>query len=441
MTTDTIPAPHHHIEDMATRIQPRTASTMLLWAIGGFFVVALAWASFTRLDRTVHAAGRVVPGSRMQVISNLEGGIVSRILVKQGDQVKKGDTLVVLDRTASGAELGTGEVQAASLAAKIARLDAEIRGREPVYPTTGGSVQLGEQIAIERALHLSRMADLASASNAGAARIQQAQRAVAEAQAAYQSRTSAARAYQQQVDMVRPLVDRGIEPRLSLVQLENNLTIAQSDSAAAAATIARAQASVAEATAARNQQRQDWRAQAATELATAQAEYAARTSALPALADRARRTTIVAPLSGRINRVAVATVGGIVGAGQPIVELVPSEDLLQVEALVNPKDIANVRIGQHARLNISAYDSAVYGGMDGEVVTISPDATLDERTGESHYTVRVRANAASLKGHDGRTLPIGPGMTVDVNLLGDKRSVLSYLFTPISRLSERALRE
>lgn len=436
-----ITAPEHHLEDMATRIRPRTASNLLLWGIGAFFVIALLWATLAKVDRTVHAPGRVVPSSRLQVISNLEGGIVSRILVKQGDLVKKGQPLVVLDRTTVGAELGAGEVQAASLGAKIARLEAEIQGRAPAYPNTGGNPQLAEQVMIERALHASRMSDLASATNAGEARVQQARRVVAEAQATYEARSAAARAYQQQLDMIRPLVDRGIEPRLTLVQLQNNLSVAQSEASAAAATIARSQASVAEAAAALAQLRQNWRATAATELATAQAEYAARRTALPALADRARRTTIVAPLDGRINRVAVATVGGVVGAGQPIVELVPSEDNLAVEALVNPKDIANVRIGQPAKLNISAYESAVYGSMDGQVTTISPDATVDERTGESHYQVRVQANAASLKDPNGRPLPIGPGMTVDVNLLGDKRSVLSYLFTPITRLSERALRE
>lgn len=441
MSTDIIAAPEHHIEDMATRIKPKTASSMLLWGMAAFFLIAILWATFTQLDRTVHAAGRIVPGSRLQVISNLEGGIVSQILVKAGDLVKKGQTLVLLDRTLAGSELGAGESQANSLSAKVARLEAEIQGREPRYPSAAGDAVLAEQISIERSLHMSRMNDLASSTSAGQARINQSQRAVAEARATYEARTASKQAYQQQIAMIRPLVDRGIEPRLTLVQLENNASVATSEAAAAAASIARAQAGVSEAVSALNQLRQVWRSQAATELATAQAEFAARRSALPALADRARRTTVVAPLDGRINRVTVSTVGGVIGAGQPLVELVPSENALLIEAVVNPKDIASVRIGQKAKLNISAYESAVYGSMDGEVVTISPDATVDERTGESHYMVRVRTDAGSLKGANGKPLPIGPGMTVDVNLLGDKRSVMSYLFTPITRLSERAMRE
>lgn len=441
MSTDIIAAPEHHIEDMATRIKPRTASNMLLWGIVAFFVVAVLWATLFTVDRTVHAAGRVVPGSRMQVVANLEGGIVSQILVKTGDMVKKGQPLIRLDRTLIGSELGAGESQANALAAKIARLEGQIQGHSPRYPSPAGNPNLAQQIEVEKALYASSMADLASASSAANARIVQSQRAVAEAQSSLEARRSARDAYQQQLTLIRPLVDRGIEPRMTLVQLENNLNISSADVATAQAAVARAQAGVAEAQSALSQIRQDWRTKAATELTAAQAEFAARRTALPGLADRARRTTIVAPMDGRINRVAVSTVGGVIAPGAPVVELVPSNDTLVVEAMVNPKDIASIRIGQPARLNISAYESAVYGAMDGSVITISPDATLDERTGESHYTVKVEAKAGSLKDKDGRALPIGPGMTVDVNLLGDKRSIMSYLFTPITRLSERALRE
>ncbi|MBM3928580.1 MAG: HlyD family type I secretion periplasmic adaptor subunit [Sphingomonadales bacterium] len=426
---------------MATRIKPRAASNLLLWGIAAFFVIAVLWATLFTVDRTIHAAGRVVPGSRLQVVANLEGGIVSEILVAAGDVVRRGQPLIRLDATLAGSELGAGEAQANALAAKIARLEGQVEGRTPRYPSADGDPVLAQQIAVEKALYAASMADLSSATAAAAARVAQSQRAVTEAQSTLEGRRSARAAYQQQITLLRPLVDRGIEPRMSLVQLENSLNMATADVATAQASIARAQAGVAEAQSALSQIRQDWRTRAATELATAQADYAARRTALPALADRARRTTIAAPMDGRINRVAVSTVGGVIAAGAPVVELVPSNDALLVEARVDPKDIASVRIGQPARLNISAYESAVYGAMDGAVVTISPDATVDERTGESHYTVRVEARAGTLRDANGRPLPIGPGMTVDVNLLGDKRSIISYLFTPITRLSERALRE
>ena len=429
-----------HLEDLADRIKPKAVSNLLLWLILGFIAVFIAWASIVKLDRTVHAPGRVVPSSRLQVLTNFEGGVVSAILVHVGDLVKRGQPLVRLDQTQAGAEFGSSEITVGALNAKIARLQAEIAGREPVYPAAT-TPQVGQQISIERSLHAARMSDLASLSAAGAARAAQAERAVAEARSAYASRVSARDSAKRQLDMIRPLVERGIEPQLTLIQLENSAAVSGTDAAQASAAIARAQSAVAEARASLAQVRSAWRAQAGTDLATAQSEMAARQRSMPALAAKLGRSTVASPVDGRVNRVLVSTVGSSIGAGQPIVEVVPSADTLTVEALVSPKDIAAVRIGQRARVNITAYESGVYGGMDGRVLTISPDATVEERTGESHYTVRVRADAQNFRGPEGQRLVISPGMTADVNLIGDKRSIMAYILTPFTRLREEALRE
>ncbi|MDB5694912.1 MAG: HlyD family type secretion periplasmic adaptor subunit [Sphingomonas bacterium] len=430
----------HNLEDYADRLKLRSASNLLLWLILGFVTIFVIWAALTKLDRTVHAAGRVIPSGRLQVLSHLEGGIVEAILVRQGQVVRRGQPVVRLSELAGGADLGSSRATIGALAAKVARLQAEIDGRTPSYPAATSTIE-AEQIGIERSLHAARMADLASLSAAANARMSQAGRAVAEAQAAYQSRVSARDSARQQLDLMRPLVERGIEPRLTLVQLQSQASVAASDAAQAQAAISRAQGGVAEARAALSQVRQQWRAQAGTELATAQAEMAARRQQMPALADRVRRSVIVAPVDGRVNRVLVSTVGSTIGAGQPIAEVVPTNDSLMIEATVLPKDIASVRLGQPARINITAYDSAIYGAMDGAVDTISPDATVDERTGESHYTIRVRAAGRRFLDPQGKPLQIGPGMTADVSLLGDKRSVLAYIFSPLTKLAQRAARE
>ena len=211
--------------------------------------------------------------------------------------------------------------------------------------------------------------------------------------------------------------------------------------AGASAAISGARSAMAEAQSTLARQRQDWVALAAGELAAAQAEFAARRSALPALAERVERAVIRAPLPGRINRVLVTTVGGVAAPGAPLVELVPSEESLLVEVAIPPQDIAFVRMNQKAKVNITAYDPSVYGGLEGVVVAISPDAVLNEQTGQSFYTVQVRTASNALKDRQGRALPIGTGMVADVSLLGDKRSILSYILTPITRLSERAFRE
>jgi adhesin transport system membrane fusion protein len=429
-----------NLEDLAGRIRPKTASNVLLWGVALFFIAFVVWAALTELDRTVRGQGRVIASSQLQVISNLEGGIIEAINVQPGQMVEAGAELIRLDPTSTGSELGSGQASLAALAAKIARLQAEVAGREPVYPAAPDAAA-AEQIAIERSLHFSRMAELAQIAGAAEARVVQAQRAIGEAQAGYQARISARDARREEAALLRPLVARGIEPRLSLMQAESAAEIAASEAAAAAATVSRAQASLSEARATLGRERQNWRAAAATELAAAQAEFAARRRAIPALNERVERTIVRAPVRGRVNRVLVTTVGGTVAPGAPMVELVASEDSLLVEAQVRPDDIGSVRMNQRARVNITAYDPAVYGALDGEVVSISPDALLNERTGESFYMVRVRTTSNALRNRGGRPLQIGPGMVAEVNLLGDKRSVLNYVLSPITRLRDNAFRE
>ena len=427
-----------HLEDLADRIRPRAASNLLLWAILGFVAIFVVWAAFTELDRTVRGQGRIIASSQLQVVSNLEGGIVDAILVRTGQQVRQGQELVRLNRTQSGAEFGSGQATLAALRAKIARLEAEVAGRSPAYPATTEAA-MAAQVQIERSLHEARMANLAAINAAAQARLVQAQRAAAEASATHQARLSASAAARTELLAIRPLVERGIEPQLSLVRAESAAAVAESDVAAASAAVARAQAGIAEARSVLAQQQQDWRSQAADQRAAARAELVARQRALPALADRVERTEVRSPLAGRVNRVLVTTVGGSVAPGAPLVEIAPDRETLLVEAMVLPKDIGRVRIGQEAKVDISAYDPAVYGSLAGRVSAISPDAVADERTGQTFYIVQVQTD--SDRTGSGRRLAIGTGMTADVSLLGDKRSVLSYLLTPITRLSERAFRE
>lgn len=418
-------------DEFATK---KSANTML-WLIVGFFVLALAWATFTKIDRTVHGIGRVVASSKMQVVSNLEGGVIEEIVVKPGQVVRKGDILVRLSPTLSTSQLGSSEASVDALRAKVARLEGEVRGVAPNYAGVSSNAAQAEQ-----ALHSARMAELSGISSAGGARTVQADRSVAEAEAALAARRSNLSSAQQELDMLRPLAARQIVSRIDLVKAENAVTVAQNEVAAAEAAISRTRASVAEARASGAQQRSDWLGRAGMELSAARAELSARERELPAMADKVDRTTIRAPMTGRVNRVLVTTVGGSVSAGMPIAEIVPTEDALYVEAMVRPQDIGNIRIGQRANVEITAYRQAVYGTLDGEVVTISPDAVLNEKTGESFYTVEVRTTS-KLKEPDGKLLQIGPGMVANVSLLGEKRSVLSYIFSPITRLQENAFRE
>jgi adhesin transport system membrane fusion protein len=429
-----------HLEDMVVdRIKPRKVANLLLWIIAGFFVLFFAWAALAQVDRSVHASGRIIPDSRLQVISNLEGGIVREIMVETGDSVTRGQPLIRLDPIQREADFGANSATAVALQAKIARLQGQLTGRAPRYPGDG-SADSNQAIAIERALYAAEMAELSSLVQTAEARILQATRAVAEAEANLQSALSQSRSYEQQIGLIRPLVERGIEPRMTLVQLENNVAMARAQADAQRASISRAQANVAEARSALSQSRQDWRSRVATELADAQGRLAALERTLPALEDRVERSLVSAPVAGKVNRVLVSTIGGTVAPGAPLVEIVPSGDSLLFEARLLPKDVGFVRLGQEARINVTAYQSNVYGALDGRVVSISPDATVDERSGDSFYIVQVRSEGA-LRDARGKALPLGPGMTADISLLGEQRSVLSYLISPFTRLGQRALRE
>lgn len=433
-------APEVHIEDVIVdQIRPRKVANLLLWIIVSFFVLFLIWAAVAQIDRSVHATGRVVPDSRLQVVSNLEGGIISQILVEAGELVERGQALIRLDPVQREGDYGASASTAQSLQAKIARLQGQLTGRTPVYPA-GNSPASQQAISIEQALYGSEMSELASLTQTGEARILQSVRAVGEAEANYRSALSQARSYEQQLDMIRPLVERGLEPRLTLVQLESSAASAQAQAQAAQAGIARFQANVAEAQSSLSQAKQDWRSRVAAQLAESQAQLSALNRTLPALQDRVTRSLVTAPLDGIVNRVLVTTIGGAVGAGDPLVELVPAGETLMLETRLLPKDIGFVRIGQDARVSITAYPSNAYGSLEGTVVSISPDATVDPESGESFYTVQVRSTG-SLEDAAGNPLPVGVGMTADVSILGEKRSVLSYLTAPFTRLGQRALRE
>lgn len=413
----------------------RKSASTILWIIAGFFVLFLLWATLTRIDRTVHGIGRVVPSSRMQVVSNLEGGVIKEILARPGQQVRKGDILVRLSATLSNAELGTGQATVDALRTKVARLNAEVRGEAPNY-----AGMPSDQVEVEEALRKARGAELAGLVSAGNARAAQAARSVSGAQSMLSAKRANLNAAQRELDMIRPLAEKQIASQIDLLRAENAVTVARDEVGVAEAEVARAQSSIAEAQASTAQARSDWLGRAGLEFSAAQAELSARAQTMPALSDKLERTVIRAPMTGRVNRVLVTTVGGSVSSGMPIAEIVPSEDALYIEAMVRPQDIASVRIGQRSKVDITAYRPAVFGSLDGQVVTISPDAVINEKTGESFYTVEVRTVSSLLDKH-GKKLPIGPGMIANVSLLGEKRSILSYLFSPLTRLSENAFRE
>ena len=220
-------------------IKPKVPANIILWIILAFVVIALVWAGLTEIDRTVRANGRVIPSSQLQVVSNLEGGVVEQIMVRVGQDVKRGTPLVRLSPIQPGAELESNRASSDTLQFKIIRLEAEIAGRTPQFPEARNPL-MASQIAVEHSLYRSRMAELASLSNVASARIDQARRAIAEASAAEEARITARETARADLNLIRPLVREGIEPRRSLLQAESAFAVSSSEAAGAGAALGRA---------------------------------------------------------------------------------------------------------------------------------------------------------------------------------------------------------
>ncbi len=415
-----------NIERLPDRIEPNKAANLLLWAITGFVVIFVGWAALARVDEVSRAQGRVIPSRQLQVVSNLEGGIVREILVRQGEKVEAGQALLRLDATQFSAQFTKEQEGYNALVARITRLQAEVEGGSPSFPpgliTTSPAL-----VAAERSLHQARQSELSAALSVANSRLDQAQAAVS-------TRAQAKSLADRELALIGPLVEKGIEPQIELLR-------AQSAASQANGEYRSAQSAVAEASSELRAVREQFRSKAVDDLTAAKAELAGMGRELPALQDRVTRTELKAPISGTVNRVLVNTVGGVVKPGEPLVEIVPGDDTLVVEARVAPADIAFIHPDQRAQVKLTAYDYSIYGSLEGRVERISPDAVLtDERTGETHYLVRVRTEGRLL-GSDGRPLAITPGMVAEVDLLGEKRSILSYILSPIQRVGDKALRE
>ena len=424
----------------ADRIAPRTASRVLLWVILGFLILAFVLAFVLKVNSTTRAQGRVIPSSQLQTISNLEGGIVTDILVKPGQKVRRGEVLVRLDPTQASADFGKGSVTADALQARIIRLQAEVAGTTPVWPAALER-RAPDLVLVERKLHASRMEEIGSQVVAANARFDAARQDAAASRLQADTRSAAGQSADERVAMIRPLVDKGIEPRMTLVQAESDARTAQGDAATARENVGRSVANAAEARAEVAQARADWLAKTGQDLAQARADLAAQQSVLPAAQERVNRSTVVSPVNGTVNRVLVTTRGSSVQAGAPIVEVVPSDDRLIVEAQVKPSDIGFIYPQQKATVKLTAYDSSLYGSLHGQVIAISPDATISQKDNQSFYTVQVAVDHPALRSPAGETLPIGAGMVAEVDLLGHKRRIISYLLTPITRVTDTAFRE
>ena len=420
-------------------VEPAKAAQWLLYIIAGFVVFTLVWASIARLDQVTRGEGRVVSSNQLQQVQYLEGGIVEEILVAAGTAVKAGDVLVRLDPTQMNVEFSQGQEGFNQLTAQIARLEAQAAIAELNFPRAFENAAT-HIVTSERALYDARMAELNASLEIEQNKLDQRLQTLEDAKVAVATAKEADVLAAQEYSMVKSLVDKGIEPRVELLRAQQRAAAARGERQRADIAVSRIELEVAEAKGEISRIRKSFSAEAEAELNEVRAELEALKGELPALQDKVARTEVRAPVTGVVNRVLVSTIGGVVDPGETIVEIVPSEDSLVVEARIQQSDIGFLDIGQNAKVSVTAYDSSIYGSMDGAIETISPDAIKDETTGEYYYSITVRTSDEAIRSRKG-DFKILSGMAAEVSILNGKRTVLSYIMNPISKVSGKALRE
>jgi len=418
---------------------PRLSANILLISIIAFFGGAAVWASVAELDEVTAGQGRVIPSSQLQVVQNLEGGILRSISVKEGDLVQAGQVLLTIDDTLVSSKFREDRSKVLALQAAIIRLRAETAGEEPVFPEEL-SIERPGLVTTELALYNARQGELRASVQALRDLVSQRRQERVEAESRISQLSGSQALAREELAILRPLVDQGVSARIELIRLERQINDISGDLAAAQTSIPRIQSSLNEASQRIEERRANFRSQVATELSEAQSGLATYTEVLTGAQDRVRRTEIRSPVNGEVQQILINTVGGVIQPGQDLVHIVPLEDNLLVEAQIRPADIAFLYPGQEAVIKITAYDFSIYGGLKATLEQISADTITDEE-GESFYQIRVRTERSFLLAKNGETLPIIPGMVAEVDVLTGKKSVMDYLLKPILKARQNALRE
>lgn len=414
-------------------------SHLLMVGIIAFFVAFIIWANFATLDEVTRGDGKVIPSSQVQVIQNLEGGIVDEFLVKEGDEVQANQIVMRLRNIDASSNLGANQSKYMGLRATIARLEAEAGGKaSPEFPDDvmkAAPQNVSEQMDAFRA----NMQSLNSQLQVYQQQLAQREQEVRELDTRITDLRGVISLSRQERDMIAPLVERGSAPKIELIQLERGLKEKQSELNSLLGALPRSKAAVQEAQAKIDEVTDAARAQAQTELSANMMEMKSIEQTLGSLEDRKTRTEIRSPVNGTVKDIVVTTVGGVVKPGEPMMEIVPKDDQLLVEARVRPSDIAFLYPGQKAVVKITAYDYSIYGGLRGELVDISADTITNEK-GESFYRVRLRTYENTLK-RKGEVLPIIPGMVASVDIMTGKKSVMEYILKPFVKTLSNAMSE
>ncbi|MDI1349362.1 HlyD family type I secretion periplasmic adaptor subunit [Aquabacterium sp.] len=401
-------------------------------------VLLIVWASLAQVDEVTKGEAKVIPSKQLQVIQSLDGGVVSEILVKEGQVVEAGQLLLKIDETRATSGVRESAAQVFSLRVKLARLKALSGGTafSPPVPRDG-DLEEARIVEEERQLYDARRNELSALVGISEQQLAQRRQEQAEARARRDSAARSMELAQQELNKTRPLLATGAVSEVDVLRLDREVSRARGEMEQASAQIARTGAGMAEA--GRKIQETDlaFRNEARKELSEVLGKLNALNEGAVALADKVDKSQVKSPVRGRVQRLLANTVGGVVTPGKDILEIVPLDDALVLEAKVQPRDIAFIHPGQAATVKFTAYDFGIYGGLDAIVENISPDTVTDERGQNTFYVVRVRTKQANFSDK----MPIIPGMTAEVDVLTGKKTVMAYLLKPVLKAHSHALRE
>ena len=422
--------------DLAMLRQEPLRAKVLLRSIAVVFAVFLLWAAVAKLDEVTRGEGKVIPSLQVQILQSIDGGLVSEILVREGDIVKPDQLLIKIDETRFVSSVKENRSQYLGLVAKAARLKAIAEGK-PFVPPADVLKEAPEVVQQELSLYESRRSELGASISIARQQLAQRQQELNEATA---RRAQAGQGYEltsKELSVTRPLINSGAVSEVELLRLERDVSRYRGERDMATAQITRVQASINEAQRKIEEVELNFRNDAGKELSETVAKLNGLAEGSVALSDRVKQSSIRSPVKGTVKRLLVNTVGGVVQPGKDMIEIVPLEDALLLEARVQPRDIAFLRPGQPVMVKFTAYDFSVYGGLEGTLEHIGADTVTDEK-GNAFYTVRVRTNKP---GFGDANLPIIPGMVAEVDILTGKKSVLNYLLKPVLRAKSVALTE
>ncbi len=430
----------HYIQTLnnIARQKPSQRSEILLWIILLVFVIFVIWARFTEVDELTKGVGSIIPSKHMQVIQSLDGGIVSELMVKEGQLVQKDEVLLKINDTDSLSHYQENHLRYNELQAKALRLHAEA-SLKPLQIDRNVSEEMLEVLNKEKDLNTINLQGLERQVRILKEELIQSQSVLKEARAKEKNLQESYNIMQQKLQIMEPLLKKALVSQVEYLDLQQQAVSINGQISEIRSSIPRLKSSIVASKKKIEKTKLDFQVKAREEYTKTSAEISRLKESDQVLQNRVNRTDVRSPVRGIVNRIMFKTIGGVIQPGQEIMEIVPLDDKLLVEAKIKPSDIAYVYPGQRAKVKFTAYDFTIYGGLFGTVTHVSADTIKDEEN-RYFYLVQIETDKNYLMRNETK-YNLMVGMITDVNIITGKKTILDYLIKPLQKTREEALIE